>query len=90
MAEDQLRAFRDRFKIPVDDKDLANAPYVSLTSEQKTYLDGHRKALGGDFPVRKWRDTPNLEVPELAAFDALLKSTGEREISTTMAFVRVS
>ncbi|MDH3659834.1 MAG: pyruvate dehydrogenase (acetyl-transferring), homodimeric type [Alphaproteobacteria bacterium] len=89
MAEDQLRAFRDRFKIPVDDEDLAQAPYVELTNEQKAYLGSHREKLGGAFPVRRWRDTPKLDVPELAAFDALLKSTGEREISTTMAFVRV-
>ena len=89
MAEDQLRAFRDRFKIPVDDKDLAKAPYVALTKEQKAYLDDHREKLGGDFPLRKWQDAPKLEIPELSAFDALLKSTGEREISTTMAFVRV-
>lgn len=89
MAEDQLRAFRDRFKIPVKDEDLAEAPYVELGNEQKDYLLRHREALGGSFPVRKWRDTPNLEIPDLSAFDALLKSTGDRKISTTMAFVRV-
>lgn len=88
MAEDQLRAFRDRFKIPVDDKDLGSAPYVSLGNEQKDYMLKQRDALGGSFPQRFWRETPVLEIPELSAFDALLKSTGEREISTTMAFVR--
>jgi len=88
MADDQLRAFRDRFQIPVDDKDLAKAPYVTLGNAQKDYLLRHREALGGSFPVRKWRDAPKLEIPELSAFDALLKSTGERQISTTMAFVR--
>ncbi|MEL6478891.1 MAG: pyruvate dehydrogenase (acetyl-transferring), homodimeric type [Pseudomonadota bacterium] len=89
MAEDQLRAFRDRFKIPVKDEDLADAPYVTLGNEQKDYLLSHREKLGGSFPQRIWRDTPKLEVPDLSAFDALLKSTGDREISTTMAFVRV-
>ncbi|MEM0924102.1 MAG: pyruvate dehydrogenase (acetyl-transferring), homodimeric type, partial [Pseudomonadota bacterium] len=89
MAEDQLRAFRDRFKIPVKDEDLADAPYVTLGNEQKDYLLSHREKLGGSFPQRIWRDTPKLEVPDLSAFDALLNSTGEREISTTMAFVRV-
>jgi pyruvate dehydrogenase E1 component len=89
MAEDQLRAFRDRFKIPVSDEDLPKAPYVELTKEQEAYLADHRKKLGGPFPVRRWRDAPTLEVPPLSAFDALLKSTGKREISTTMAFVRV-
>ncbi len=89
MAEDQLRAFRDRFKIPVSEDDLAKAPYVELTKDQKAYIENHRAKLGGSFPVRKWRDTPKLDVPELSAFDTLLKSTGDREISTTMAFVRV-
>lgn len=88
MADDQLRAFRDRFKIPVSDEDLAKAPYVPLSDEQQKYLLDHRAKLGGSFPVRRWRDAPKLEIPDLSAFDALLKSTGEREISTTMALVR--
>ena len=89
MAEDQLRAFRDRFMIPVDDDELPNAPFVTLNNEQKAYIVNRREALGGDFPKRNWRDAPSLEIPELSKFDAQLKSTGEREISTTMAFVRV-
>ena len=89
MASDQLRAFRDRFKIPVVDEELDNAPYVTLGNQQKDYLLKRREALGGSFPQRKWRDTPAMEIPDLSAFAALLKSTGEREISTTMAFVRV-
>ena len=89
MAEDQLRAFRDRFDIPVSDEDLPDAPYVTLGNEQKDYLLSHREKLGGAFPQRFWRDAPKLEIPGLDAFDALLKSTGDREISTTMAFVRV-
>jgi len=89
MAEDQLRAFRDRFKIPVSDEDLPNAPFVKLDNEQKAYWANRREALGGDFPKRNWRNAPRLEIPELDKFAAQLKSTGEREISTTMAFVRV-
>ena len=89
MAEDQLRAFRDRFKIPVPDEDLPKAPLVELNDEQKAYLKRHRDALGGPFPERKWRDAPKLEVPALDAFQAQIKGTGEREISTTMAFVRI-
>ena len=60
-----------------------------MNNAQKAYLLSHREKLGGSFPQRIWRDTPSLEIPDLSAFDALLKSTGEREISTTMAFVRV-
>ncbi len=88
MAEDQLRAFRDRFDIPVDDKDIAKAPYLTLGNEQKDYLIKRREALGGPFPQRQ-HACPKLEIPELSAFDSVLKDTGEREISTTMALVRV-
>lgn len=89
MNEEQLRAFRDRFQIPVSDEDVAKAPFVALNNAQKSYLLDRRKELGGDFPKREWRDTPKLEIPVLAKFDAQLKGTGDREISTTMAFVRI-
>ncbi len=89
LAEDQLRAMRDRFKIPVSDEDLPKAPFVQLNNAQKAYLNDRRKALGGSFPVRHWRDAPKLEIPPLATFDKELKSSGDREISTTMAFVRI-
>ncbi|WP_347309596.1 pyruvate dehydrogenase (acetyl-transferring), homodimeric type [Defluviimonas sp. SAOS-178_SWC] len=89
LAEDQLRAFRDRFQIPIDDKDLPKAPFVSLNNAQKSYLADRRKALGGDFPKREWRDTPKLDIPSLDKFEGQLKGTGDREISTTMAFVRI-
>ncbi|MCA8883525.1 MAG: pyruvate dehydrogenase (acetyl-transferring), homodimeric type, partial [Rhodobacteraceae bacterium] len=89
MAEDQLRAMRDRFQIPVSDADLPKAPFVQLNNAQKAYLADRRKALGGAFPARHWRDTPKLAIPPLEKFDAQLKGTGDREISTTMAFVRI-
>ncbi len=89
LAEDQLRAMRDRFKIPVSDEDLPKAPFVTLNNAQKSYLADRRRALGGEFPVRHWRDAPKLEVPPLDTFKAQLESTGDREISTTMAFVRI-
>ncbi len=89
LAEDQLRAMRDRFRIPVSDEDLPNAPFIHLNNAQKAYLTDRRKALGGEFPKRHWRDAPKLEIPPLSKFDAQLKGTGEREISTTMAFVRI-
>ncbi len=89
MAEDQLRAFRDRFRIPVSDEDLPKAPFVQMDNAQKAYLAERRKALGGEFPKRHWRDAPKLEIPPLSAFEAQVKGTGAREISTTMAFVRI-
>ncbi|WP_424929300.1 pyruvate dehydrogenase (acetyl-transferring), homodimeric type [Amaricoccus tamworthensis] len=88
MAEDELRAFRDRFQIPVSDEDLPKAPYVTLGNEQKNYMLQRREALGGPFPKRTYEHAP-MEIPPLSAFDALLKDTGKREVSTTMAFVRV-
>ncbi len=89
MTADQLRHFRDRFDIPVSDEEVANAPLVELNDEQKAYLKARRDALGGPFPQRQWRDAPKLEIPALEKFDGQLKGTGDREISTTMAFVRI-
>ncbi len=89
MAEDQLRAFRDRFQIPVSDEDLPKAPFVKLNNAQAAYLAERRKELGGEFPKRHWRDTPKLEIPPLTTFKGQLENTGDREISTTMAFVRI-
>jgi pyruvate dehydrogenase E1 component len=90
MGEDALRAFRDRFNIPVSDDDIANAPFYRPPedSEEMRYLKERRKTLGGYLPIRR-RQTAAHELPELASFEAQLQDTGEREISTTMAFVRI-
>ncbi|SHE32702.1 pyruvate dehydrogenase E1 component [Litoreibacter ascidiaceicola] len=88
-ADNQLRDFRDRFDIPVSDEDLLKAPFVALNNSQKAYLADRRTALGGAFPKREWRDAPKLEIPPLTKFEAQLKGTGDREISTTMAYVRI-
>jgi pyruvate dehydrogenase E1 component len=88
LAEDQLRAFRDRFDIPVSEKDLPKAPFVALNNAQKAYLMERRKELGGAFPIRHHK-VDALQIPALSAFEGQLKGTGDREISTTMAFVRI-
>ncbi|SES15977.1 pyruvate dehydrogenase E1 component [Tranquillimonas rosea] len=88
MQDDQLRAMRDRFNIPVSDEELPKAPFVSLNNAQKAYLADRRKELGGPFPQR-FTDSPSLEVPGLDSFKKELQSSGDREISTTMAFVRI-
>ncbi len=90
MAEDSLVAFRDRFNIPLSDEEVVKAPYYrpSEDSAEMLYMKERRKALGGYLPVRR-TDTEALKVPGLDAFKAQLEGTGEREISTTMAFVRV-
>ena len=89
MGEESLRHFRDRFNIPVSDEQLAQLPFCrpAEDSQEMKYLR-ERMAAMGVTPTRKPRAEP-LQVPELEAFDVLLKGTDEREISTTMAFVRL-
>ncbi|MDO9244245.1 MAG: pyruvate dehydrogenase (acetyl-transferring), homodimeric type [Rhodocyclaceae bacterium] len=91
MGTTSIRAFRDRFRLPISDAELEKLPYLKFAdgSPELEYMRGHRMALGGYLPQRR-RAVEPLPVPMLSAFDALLKATGEgREISTTMAFVRI-
>ena len=85
-----LKTFRDRFSIPIDDKELEKIPYYRPAddSAEMQYLQERRRTLNGYLPARK-SDFESLPIPALDAFKAQLKGTGEREISTTMAFVRV-
>lgn len=85
-----IRAFRDRFKLPVPDDQLEAVPFLNPgpDSEEVRYLKARREALGGPLPQRRRRADEQLTTPQLAAFERLLKDTGEREISTTMAFVQ--
>ena len=89
MDVESIRVFRNRFKVPVSNEDLADMPYYhpGEDSVEIKYMQERRKALGGYLPQRRVQSTP-LEVPPLEAFESLLKDTGEREISTTMTFVR--
>ncbi|MCD5360213.1 pyruvate dehydrogenase (acetyl-transferring), homodimeric type [Chromobacterium aquaticum] len=90
MDLDSLRNFRDRFGIPVSDEDLANVPYYlpAEDSPEMKYMRERRAALGGYLPARK-PVTNALQVPALSVFDAQLQASGDREFSTTMAFVRM-
>jgi len=90
MALDSLTAFRDRFNIPVNDDQIADAPFYKFAedSEEMKYLRERRESLGGYVPERKV-SAPALEIPSLDIFKALLADSGEREFSTTMAFVRI-
>jgi len=90
LGDDALKDLRDRFNIPVSDEDIAGLPFrkPAEDSQEMRYLQSRRKALGGYLPVRK-ASAPALVVPPLEAFRSLLDGTGEREISTTMAFVRI-
>ncbi len=85
-----LKEFRDRFDIPLSDSDLESVSYYrpAEDSTEIRYLKKRRAALGGSLPQRQ-PEFKSLKIPGLKLFDALLKGTGEREISTTMAFVRI-
>ena len=91
MPIEALRQFRDRFNIPIADDKLADIPYFKPPEDapEMKYLRELRAQRGGSLPQRRRKST-RLEVPKLESFKALLDATGEgREISTTMAFVRM-
>ena len=90
MTQDSLKQFRDRFQIPVTDDQIAAMPFIKLAedSPELKYLRSRREALGGYLPQRR-RKSASLEIPPLSAFERLLKDSGERENSTTMAFVQM-
>jgi pyruvate dehydrogenase E1 component len=87
---ESLKAFRDRFDIPIADDELEKLPFYrpAEDSPEMQYLRERRAALGGFVPARRQKAEP-LEAPALSAFENMLGATGDREISTTMAFVRI-
>ncbi len=90
MGEDALKKFRDRFQIPVSDEQIKDTPFYrpAEDSEEIRYLKARREALGGPLPIRKVKPVA-LTLPPISVFDRQLADTGEREISTTMAFVQL-
>ena len=90
MGADAVRAFRDRFELPVSDEQLADLPYLkpAADSPEGRYFAARRDSLGGHIPSRR-SQAPALAIPPLTAFATQLQDTGERAISTTMAFVRI-
>ncbi|MEI7950535.1 MAG: pyruvate dehydrogenase (acetyl-transferring), homodimeric type [Gammaproteobacteria bacterium] len=90
LAIEELKIFRDRFGIPIADDKLEDVPYYrpSEDSPIMVYMRKQREKLGGVLPSRRTH-SQKLVVPALEAFAAQTKGTGEREISTTMAFVRL-
>ena len=87
---ESLKAFRDRFAIPISDAELKNVPYYRPPPESPEirYMKERRDLLGGPIPVRR-RQMELLNTPALSAFSNQLKGSGKREVSTTMAFVRL-
>ncbi|OLD47428.1 MAG: pyruvate dehydrogenase (acetyl-transferring), homodimeric type, partial [Chloroflexi bacterium 13_1_40CM_2_68_14] len=90
MKADQIRAFRDRFHLPIADDQLEQVPFYRPPedSPEMKWLKQRLQELGGGLPRRRRKAEP-LQAPPLSAFEAQLKSSGERELSTTMAFVRI-
>ena len=87
---EELKYFRDRFDVPLSDEQLQDVPYFrpAADSSEMQYLRQSRDRLGGFMP-RRLVDQQTLSVPALSAFKAQIDGTGEREISSTMAFVRI-
>ena len=90
MGTSSIRAFRDRFKLPIPDDKVDEVPLYRPAEDapEMQYLKSRVEAMGGSVPSRRRKAEP-LEVPQLSAFEAQLKGSGEREISTTMVFVRI-
>ncbi len=90
LNEDELREFRTRFGIPINDEEVAQAPFYRPPedSPEMQYLLARRKGLGGFVPGRPMVPMP-IEMPKLSEFSEFLEASGDREVSTTMAFVRL-
>ena len=90
IGEESLLSFRDRFRIPLTDEQVATAPYYRPPddSPEIQYMRKQREKLGGSLPVRHVK-AGGLKIPDLKIFSSQLQGSGEREISTTMGFVRI-
>src|SRR4029450_4289199 len=91
MSHESLKHFRDRFQIPVPDDKLGEIPYVTFPegSPELSYMRARRMELGGYLPTRRRKATTPLIVPGLSALERVLKSSDDRDISSTMAFVQI-
>ncbi|MGZ0706395.1 pyruvate dehydrogenase (acetyl-transferring), homodimeric type [Pseudomonas sp. L5B5] len=90
MGDQAVKAFRDRFGLELSDEQLGDMPYLKPApdSVEANYLKSARGKLGGHIPAR-FSDAQSLQIPPLSALETQLKGTGDRAISTTMAFVRI-
>ncbi len=90
LQDNEMLDFRNRFNIPLNDEDAAVGKYYvpDADSEEMQYMNARRAELGGHLPVRSTQAAP-LEIPPLSIFDAMLAGSGDKEMSTTMAWVRM-
>jgi pyruvate dehydrogenase E1 component len=91
MDVESIKLYRDRFNMPINDDEIADLPFYRFPedSEEFKYMKARREALGGSLPARRVQADETLEIPSLKVFDAILKGSGDREVSSTMTFVRV-
>jgi pyruvate dehydrogenase E1 component len=87
---ESVKSFRDRFKIPVSDEQIESLGFYhpGEDSPEVQYMKARRQSMGGYLPQRRQKSDLTLTVPALDTFERLMKSSGDREISTTMAFVQ--
>ena len=90
MDIESLKTFRSRFDLPISDKEVEDLSFYKPAddSPEIQYMMERRKELGGFLPARRQKSKA-LKIPDISAFDNVTNSSGEREISTTMAFVRI-
>ena len=91
MGEEELRLFRDRFNIPIAEDRVEELPFYKPAEDSAPmrYLKERREALGGYIPIRRPEAAEKLDVPDLSTFSSVAEGSGDREVSTTMAFVRL-
>src|SRR3546814_20694416 len=93
MDDEDVKAFRDRFQIPVTDEQLKDGQIPFFHPGEKSpeveYMLERRKAMGGFLPQRRKQSTQSLEVQPLETYERLLKANGERALTTTIAFVQM-
>ena len=88
---EQIKNFRNKLNLDISDKNIESMPFIKPkeNSPESTYIKKRRKALGGFIPQRRSKSSIEIKVPNLDAYKVVLKGSGDREISTTMAFNRV-
>ena len=91
MDVESIKHYRDRFNMPISDDDIEDLPFFKFPedSEEYKYMKARRDALGGSLPARRQQPEESMEIPPLKSFEAITKGSGDREVSSTMTFVRV-
>lgn len=91
LSDDSLLAYRDRFDLPLSDDQAKKADYYRLDADNPAFkfMQSQREKLGGPIPRRRQKHSHSIEIPSLEDFSEQMKGTGDREVSSTMAFSRL-